>query len=490
MSDTAARRILRNTGYRVSADVMAKVASVVLYVVMARQLGSAEFGVFAFGLSFVMLVTAFADFGQDRILTREVSRDHARIDSYLANTMALKLTLAAPALALGLAVLAAVSEPETWQVAALLGFAVVAEQMMATCFATFQSYERLEFIPLALVTQRLLMAALGILTLVAGYGVVAVAAVYFVTACIGLLIALWLLLSRVVRPRFSIVPAMWRGLMVAAFPIGASAVFGIVLYRADMALLAAMTSAESVGEYAAAFRLFETTLFLAWGVGAAVFPVYSRRTVDTTPGVGPVFERSLKLLVALTLPLAVGAGVLAAPLVELLYGAEFQDSAGALILLAPAIALHPFAYLAGYLLVSQNRQRLLAPVYAAVAAENVLLNILLIPAFSLYGAAVGTSISEALLAGSLLLLSIRVVGSLGWLRMLGGPVLASFLAGGVMVLFNDHLAAAVALGALVYTASLVAFELKVYPEDARAVGQVVPGLRGRSLSESDSRFSP
>jgi hypothetical protein len=58
-----------------------------------------------------------------------------------------------------------------------------------------------------------------------------------------------------------------------------------------------------------------------------------------------------------------------------------------------------------------------------------------------------------------------------------------------MVLLNDHLLAAVAVGATVYVASLVAFEWRVYPGDARAVGQVVPGLRSRFLSDSGSRFS-
>ncbi len=484
------RLILLNTGYRVSADVVAKFASVALYIVMARELGSAEFGVFAFGLSFVTLITAFADFGQDRILTREVARDHARIDAYFTNTLALKLTLATPALVVGLAILTVVAEPQTRNVAALLGLAVVAEQLMATCFAAFQSYERLVYVPAALITQRLLMATLGIIALLSGYGVVTVAAIYFGTACIGLAIALWLLFSRVVRPRLSVTPRMWRGFMVAAFPIGAAAVFSTVLYRADTAMLAAMTSAEEVGEYAAAFRLFETTLFLGWGVGAAVFPVYSRRTVDTNPPIGPVFERSLKLLAALTLPIAVGAAVLAAPAIDLLYGAEFEDSALALVLLAPAIALHPFAYLSGYLLVSQNRQRVLAPVFGAVAVQNIVLNLLLIPAFSLYGAAAGTSISEALVATALLALSIRVVGSLDWVRMLGGPVLASALAGAAMVLLRDHLAIAIAAGGVVYTASLIAFERKVYPQDARAIREVVPGLRDRPLSDGGSRFSP
>ena len=109
-----------------------------------------------------------------------------------------------------------------------------------------------------------------------------------------------------------------------------------------------------------------------------------------------VFERSLKLLVALTLPLAIGAVILADPLMDVLYGQAYDASANALVLLAPAIALYPFAYIASMMLVSQHRQRVLAPIYAAVAAENILLNLVLIPTHSLYGAAIGTSLSQLL----------------------------------------------------------------------------------------------
>jgi len=48
---------LANTGYLSVAELGSKVASPALYVVMARQVGSAAFGVYVFGLSFVSLVT-------------------------------------------------------------------------------------------------------------------------------------------------------------------------------------------------------------------------------------------------------------------------------------------------------------------------------------------------------------------------------------------------------------------------------------------------
>ena len=52
----------------------------------------------------------------------------------------------------------------------------------------------------------------------------------------------------------------------------------------------------------------------------------------------------------------------------------------------------------GYMLVAQGRVRPLVTVYGIVAVENVAANLVLIPRLSLRGAALGTTISEALAA--------------------------------------------------------------------------------------------
>ena len=104
-------RILPNTVYRATADIGSKLVSVGFFVVMARMLGDAAFGSFTFGLSFASLVTVLAGFGQDWILTREVARDHRRVDEYFANTIAIKLALSLPVI--GLAVLGLVLVPRS-----------------------------------------------------------------------------------------------------------------------------------------------------------------------------------------------------------------------------------------------------------------------------------------------------------------------------------------------------------------------------------------
>jgi len=467
---TSAGRILANTGFRAIADIGSKIASIALYVVMARRLGDAAFGVFTFGFAFVTLVTTFANLGQPAILTREVARDHRRLHDYLANTLALQLALGVPALILAVGLHEALGfEAGARTVVLLLGLAVVAEALMATCFATFQAFERLVYIPIVLITQRWVTAGVGIAALALGAGVETVSAIYLAGAVGALILALYCLFTRVARPRLEVRVKRWWPLMRVALPVGIAGVFATILFRVDIALLGWFEDDSVVGDYGAAYRLLESTLFISWSIGTAVYPVFSRlsRTSETT--VGAVFEGALKLGAALTLPLAVGAAVLAYPLMDLLYGSDFEDGALPLILLAPTIFLYPPTYIAAYVLISQDRQSVLAWVYGSVAVVNIGLNLVLIPVYSLDAAAFVTSFSQLLCAALMVSLALRASGPVDVRTITGGPVLAAALAGGVMALLHDEILVAAPAGAVVYAVVLTLFERRFHPHDYERV---------------------
>jgi O-antigen/teichoic acid export membrane protein len=469
----SSRRILANTAYRAVADIGSKLVSVALYVVMARELGEDGFGVFTFALAFVTLVTALAGFGQDPVLTREVARRPELVHRYFANTLSLKLVLSVPSLALAVvgASLAG-TDPETIDAIALLGIAIIIEALISTCFATYQAFERISLLPVVLIGQRVLMAVIAIPALLAGADVVTVSAIYLGSAVTMLVVALVLLVRRVVAPRVQITPSTWLPLMRMALPVGISGVFATVLFRVDTVMLQAFETSRVVGAYGAAYRLFETVLFLSWAVLTATYPVLARLSRSTTPSLAAVSERAMKLAFAPTLPFAVGSAVLAGPVIRLVYGPEFSDGASALALLAPALALYPLYHVAAGVLLAQDRQAALAVIHGGVAVENIAANFVLIPRFSLDGAALGTSISQAILAIATLHIANRLAGGLNWRRMLAGPVLAAIAAGGGMLALRDEpLLIAAGAGALTYAAVLLTFERLVYPDDARTIAR-------------------
>ena len=97
----------------------------------------------------------------------------------------------------------------------LLGSAVSLELLTTTCFATFQAYERMEFAPIALITQRTVTALVGIAALLAGANVVTVSAIYLAGARDRLRARAPAPARKVARPRLEIEPSRWWALLGA-----------------------------------------------------------------------------------------------------------------------------------------------------------------------------------------------------------------------------------------------------------------------------------
>jgi O-antigen/teichoic acid export membrane protein len=462
-------RILPNAVYRATADIGSKLVSVGFFIVMARMLGDSAFGIFTFGLSFAALVTVLAGFGQDEILTREVARDRRRVDRYFVNTLALKLVASLPVLGLAVAALFVLEvSSRTRTVATLISVAILIELLTTTCFAVFQAYERLGFFPVVIISQRLFTAAVGIAAMVAGAGVEAVAAIYLAGSTLAFVLAAWLLFDRVVRPRLEIDSSTWWPLLRTALPVGVALVFQVTLFRVDAAILQIFEPNSVVGEYGGAYRLFESPLFVSWAVAAAAYPVFSR--LADVGELRIVFERSLKLAVAAALPFTVGAALLATPIVELLYGHEFEPSGRILMLLAPTIALYSFNHVSGVLLLSRNAQRMLAVLYGVMAVENIVANFLTIPSYGMTAAAVNTTVTEALLFVGIAVVAMHFTGRVAWVRILAGPLLAAAVAAGLMAVLRDSsLALAAVAGLAGYVIVLAAFEWFAFPDDVHAV---------------------
>ncbi|MCP9489433.1 MAG: flippase [Solirubrobacteraceae bacterium MAG38_C4-C5] len=465
-----ARRIIVNSGFRAIADIGSKLAVLALFVVIARGLGASAFGAFTLALTIATLSATLAKLGQQSALTRAVARDRAMVHDYLSNTICLQLVLAMPVVALATlgAPLFGVKADLRWLFAAL-GIAMLIEALIATVFAVYQAYERLGYLPIVLITQRWLSSLGGIAAILLGAGVEVVGAIYLAGAAGALLMAWVILTRRVVRIRWQVDRARWLPLLRAALPIGIAGVFNAVLFRIDTAMLAAYEPADIVGNYSAAYRGLESTLFLSWAVAAAVYPVFARLSRTSQPPVSLVFERSLKLALAASLPVAAGAMILAEPLVLVVFGDGFPLAAGALVLLGPAIALYPLAYLSAQLIVATDHQRLLAPIYATIALQNILTNLVLIPVLSLDGAALSTAITQVLLTGVLLVIAVRTSGTVSARRIALGPALATLAGATAMLLTRDRLELALVVGPLVYIGTLYALERRLFPEDVRVV---------------------
>ena len=290
---SASQTVAWNAAARTVGEVVAKLASVVFFLVVARELGADRFGDLIFALSFMTVITLPSGFGTEELIARDVARDPELVHEYASNVMAIKVALSVALVLLGEAIVLLLDySSEVALVVLIVGAAVAIENLGRTWGAVLQAYQRQEVVAVALIVQRVLTAAAGVGVIALGGGLVAVSVVMLVSALVGFAVATVAMQRLVVAVRPRIDVARWRPLMMAGVPIGTVAVLLVALVKIDQSLLSFLSEEgnRDVGFYGAAFRLTEATWFIGWAISAAMLPWFAAH--GRRPGRGRIGVRA------------------------------------------------------------------------------------------------------------------------------------------------------------------------------------------------------
>ena len=362
---------------------------------------------------------------------------------------------------------------------ALLGVGCIVESLSKTVAATFLAHDDTRPAAMGLVLQRFVSAGVGVAALAAGAGLVPVAGIYLLGAVAGYAYVTRALRRRGIVPRRSVSTARARSVAREAAPFGAKLVFSTAIFRIDATLLSMMKGSGPVGQYGAAYRLLESTLFVPYAFEAAVYPYMARLSRTSSPTIGEVFTIGLKAMLVLMTPVGLIFLLYGGELLELLYGSEFAGAEAAIQWLGGAAALYGVAFLAGSLISAQGRIKTLAWATFWLLLVNVGLNLAIIPRWSLTGAAAVTTITEALQTVVLLGIALRITGRLPVARIVIAPLGGAAALTGVALLVPGGLPAAIpALAA--YLAVALGLERALFPEDFSRVISRVSNRLGRA----------
>jgi O-antigen/teichoic acid export membrane protein len=148
---------------------------------------------------------------------------------------------------------------------------------------------------------------------------------------------------------------------------------------------------------------------------------------------------------------------LADRLVPFLFGAGYGQTAAVLQILIWVVPLMFASEFLGYIVVVQGREGRVARAIMVSTGLNVLVNLLLVPRFGLFGAAVMTVVTEAVLVSQYLWILRSLLRSFRWGRVLVRPMLASLAMGMVALALRDiSLAGTIGIAALGYAGLLFA----------------------------------
>ncbi|MGP8324096.1 MAG: flippase [Methanosarcinaceae archaeon] len=388
------QKIAKNTGVLITGDVIFRFISLFVTIYLARYLGTAGFGKYAFVFAFLAFFGVITDSGLRTILVREMSREPSRSPKLIGNGYFIKAFLTI------LAVVLSTLTITSMQYSTDITYYVYVASLTLIFFSFSDLYEGIFQANLSMV-----------------YSVIAKLSFKFISAAFILWIVfshgtlmqiLWVLVlseaiktsinyyysRRFVKPKLEIDIELCKHLLKESLPIALSSVILVIHFNTDVVMLSVMQGDSAVGVYSAAYKLVEPLNFVPYALMLSLFPIMSESFKSSREKLINIYHLGFKYILLITLPLVICVAVLSGEIIYIVYGGQFTASVRVLGTLIWVLVFSSLSMLIGNFLIAIEQQTLRMYSMLIGVSINVVFNFLLIPVFSYNGAAIVTLVTN------------------------------------------------------------------------------------------------
>ena len=449
------RTVAKNSLVPMTLNLSNKVIDFAFAMLYVRLLGPEGTGKYYFVVALYGFFEIVSRYGLGTLLTRDVAADKNRSSRYLTNVLSLRTLLWAvsmPVLALvtwfyynlgswgrfdvqsiGLAEVAAI---------AIFGLAMLFANWADAFSSTFFAFEKMEYPAGLSSATALFKVTVGAAVLLMGWGFVGLAGVALVANILQVIILFSMLRSTLFKPEWIWDWSLQKWMLRVSGPLMINHLLATIFWRIDIWILRPLAGAASVGLYSVALKYLDGLNIIPSVFTMAIFPLMSRYARRDDDGLLRSYLISIRLLLMVSLPIAVTFTLLAKPLVWLVGGAQYIDVpetinffgrnftylGGSNLALQIIIWSIPIGFINSvtqFVLIAVDQQRYLTKAFIIGVVFNTVGNLLLIPTFGYVGAAVITILSEFSLLFPFYYSVKRNVGVVPWARIVTPPALGA-----------------------------------------------------------------
>ncbi len=473
---TVKQTILKNTFWLTAGTVISRLLKLVLIIYVARILGATEYGKFTFALAFVSLFIIFSDLGLPTIITREFAREKKNEKEFYS-ILSLKILLSIGTLILILIGSFLITpEPIIRKLIWILAFFVLIDSFYSIINGFFNAHQRMEYVALGVIFNALIIVGFGLLVIFNFPSIINLSYAYLFGTIITLIFILIIFHLKFLPFKIQWKKKVWRNFLSMSWPLALAGLFSIFYNNIDSVMMGHLGQITETGWYNAAYRIIKVT-FLPMGlISGSFFPVLSKFAIpvenvipekieELKKNLQKVWNYNLRIMILLAVPIVVGGIILAPKIIKVIFGQDFLPSILAfqilIIMAGVCIIYRPFYDV----LIASNQQRKIFWIVISGAVINIILNLILIPKYSLYGAAAATVITHFLIFFLLFRFTLKytLVEPLNlkfifWLITASFSSLIMYLAISQPRIYNLNVFFSIFIGAVVYIISLFFFK--------------------------------
>lgn len=266
------------------------------------------------------------------------------------------------------------------------------------------------------------------------------------------------------RPHFSLTLRRLGTRIRQAAPVGLSLAMTEVYFTLPFVLLGYAKGSSTVGQFSVAFKVAAAFWVIAGLWGSVVYPHASRVYIGDPAALGAHIAKSAGVIAALVLPLGMGGSILGPRLVIAIFGDGYAEAGAIFAILVWACVLWLLTANFDNVLLACGGERSYAAVSAIGAVVNCGVAVAVVVPFGAAGMAIAmVASSSILLLGMRVMLGRRLsIPSLNW-RRIGGSCVATAAMSTVLLTVGSAVGPWTALALATGTFALAASMLRVVP---------------------------
>jgi O-antigen/teichoic acid export membrane protein len=454
--------IFKNTGFITAGTIALKAVNFLFGVYVVRTLGDARFGQYSTVLAFVGIFSIFAELGMSQYVMREMARDRTKMRVYFWNLVALRVILGL----VGMLIIPLAGIGMGYPEETIIGILIYTSSFILAAFSVplgsvLAADERLGVNTVVNIVGQLFFIVVGSLFLFGGLSFIWLIIANLLSLIPRIIISVWTIRRlHVTDLPFQLDLKLWPHIIKSGIPFGIVSLMLSLALSIDTVMLSYFRTEQEVGYYNVSYNLVIAMMVFFGGFKEAIVPSLSKVFVTDPVQLEKWYYHSVKMIVIISFPIAVGGFLIAYPLITFLYTDVFQPSALGLQILIWDVPLIMFAAFCGNMTTIIGAERKAARINTINTGANIILNLIFIPMYGFIGAAVVTVITDLisslqfhfLLSKQLNLPDIRSI-------VVKVVLAAAIMAIPVYMLLQFHVLIPIAVGAVVYLILILAFRV-------------------------------
>ena len=396
--------LLKNTLWSGIGEIINKGLQFLLIIILARYLGTNEFGKFSFISSFIPLFLIITDFGLHFISVREISRNLEQTKKYLSNIFTIKLILAFLAF-LSIFIISQFLN-KTSEIKILIyiyGLYVILWSFCEFFYTIFKAWEKFKYEALVKTIHISILFTLIILSILNHKDLKEIILVYLLTISLTFIILIGIIVAKFTKFNLCFDAPLWKHILKESWPLALSSVFTIIYYRIDTTMVSLMKTDQDTAWYFAPYNLVFGLAFIPLFMMHSFYPKMSQIFHNAKNELKIFYHKIMVLIGGIGILMLIGVYFLADKIILLIYGSQYTPSILALKILVVAVFFSYFSHVFLFTLTAMNKQKIYTYVTAIGCIFNLIANFIFIPKYSFIGAS-WTTVSTEFLTGFLLLI--------------------------------------------------------------------------------------